>query len=340
MGTHPIFESDFDCLTERMGKKGMGKGGKGKGGKGKKSNEKHDFLNARIAMREKALLSAEAQAAQFSDELDKKSKALMIVEKERDDQIRSLLAKLHTSDNDRADSVQQMNESIRSGRELLREANERRSTEEALKRAQLAELRQNNANLEGEIEKWETYRNEGSIQHSYIINGLEHKISEQHKNTEAMKKFIQKQIETAKADSEAVIRQIEANKRQQAMLDALNGLPGSMHECRKSEQLQKLVDWQGSAVCEDRDIVQAIRNDTRNLVREAAALRKAKFEAPRKSEDVLDWKEATTASPSLPSVEKAALSNNPYSTMFKNREMSESARRNPLLQKVSPGHVQ
>ena len=87
----------------------------------------------------------------------------------------------------------------RSGRERLREANERRSTEEALKRAQLAELRQNNANLEGEIEKWETYRNEGSIQHSYIINGLEHKISEQHKNTEAMKKFIQKQIETAKA---------------------------------------------------------------------------------------------------------------------------------------------
>ena len=160
----------------------------------------------------------------------------------------------------------------------MREANERRTTEEALKRAQLAELRQNNANLEGEIEKWETYRNEGSVQHSYIINGLEHKISEQHKNTEAMKKFIQKQIETAKAgknlqevknivclqtfpDSEAVIRQIEANKRQQAMLDALNGLPGSMHECRKSEQLQKLVDWQGSAVCEDRDIVQArVRN--------------------------------------------------------------------------------
>jgi len=34
MGTHPIFESDFDCLTE------MAKGKKGKGKKGKKSKEK------------------------------------------------------------------------------------------------------------------------------------------------------------------------------------------------------------------------------------------------------------------------------------------------------------
>jgi len=129
---------------------------------------------------------------------------------------------------------------------------------------------------------------------------------------------------------------MEARKREQAVFDALNNLPGSVHECRKSDQLQKLVEWQGSAVSEDRDTVATLRTDTRGLVREAASLRKAKFEVPRKSHDVLDWKEATKIKPVLPSIEKLALTDNVYSTMYKNREMSEAARTNPLHRKLIP----
>merc|ERR1712021_57668 len=39
MGTHPIFESDFDCLTEKEKMSGKGKG-KGKGENGEKSGKK------------------------------------------------------------------------------------------------------------------------------------------------------------------------------------------------------------------------------------------------------------------------------------------------------------
>jgi len=315
-----------------MGKKGKGKG-KGKGGKGgKKGNEKHDFINARISMREKSLIQTEAQALDFTEKLEEMNKTLAIVEKEKDDSIRSLLGKLHRSDEDKADSVSAMNDGIRDRQNRLKEEHERRRIEAEMKLAELAEVRHNNANLEAEIEKWQNYRNIGSKEHTDIIKNLQFKISEQKQNTANMNAFILKQIETAKSDSEAVIRQIEASKREQAMLDALNGLPGSVHECRKSDQLQKLVDWQGSAVTEDRDTVSAIRNDTKNLVREAAWLRKAQFEAPRKSHEILNWKLATDIKPSLPSIEKLALSNNPYSTMYKNRETSESSRKNPLHQ--------
>ena len=135
-------------------------------------------------------------------------------------------------------------------------------------------------------------------------------------------------------DADVIIRELETTRREQAIVDALNNLPGSVHECRKSDQLQKLVEWQGSAVTEDRDTVATLRSDTKTLVRDAAAMRKAKFEVPRKSHDVLDWKATTNIKPPLPSIEKLALTDNVQSAMYKNREMSESARNNPLHRKL------
>ena len=68
-------------------------------------------------------------------------------------------------------------------------------------------------------------------------------------------------------DAELIIRQLEATRREQAVRDALNNLPGSVHECRKSDQLQKLVEWQGRAVTEDRQSLGQLKSETKELVR-------------------------------------------------------------------------
>ena len=106
------------------------------------------------------------------------------------------------------------------------------------------QAQENNHKLELEIEKWEKYGEVGCKEHDLVIQNLERTIQTQVDNTLNMQKFIIKQIETAKSDSEEVIRQQEATRRERAMMDAVNALPGSLHEVRKSDQLQKLVEWQ------------------------------------------------------------------------------------------------
>merc|ERR1712134_52761 len=308
MGTHPIFESDFDCLTE-MGKKGKGKGKGGKG-KGKKGDGKHDYINARISMREKALIGAQSEAAEFESELSNMRKTLETMEKEKSDTVRVLLKKLQKSDFDRAETVTEMNSSIKQRHLDLDSANRRRQIEEAEKREQLRKAQETNFILELEIEKWEKYGELGCKEHDRVIEDLKNTIQTQEDNTRSMQKFIIKQIETAKADSEEVIQQQEALRREKAMMDAVNALPGSLHEVRKSDQLQKLVEWQGSAVTEDRNNV--------NL------LRQSQFKAPNKSRQTLDWDDLNGSSTNF------ALSENAHSTMDENRQISEFARTNPL----------
>ena len=123
---------------------------------------------------------------------------LKIVEKEKDDTIRGLLSKLHRSDNDMAESITTMNETIRNRQKTMQEANARRQSEANDKLAELASVRYKNSNLEAEIEKWEDYLNDGSKEHDRIIKQLESKIAEQTNNTESMNDFILKQIDTAK----------------------------------------------------------------------------------------------------------------------------------------------
>merc|ERR1711915_1054908 len=319
MGTHPIFESDFDCLTE-MGKKGKGKG--------KKGNEKHDYINARISMREKALIGAEAEAAEFERELGEMRKTLDRMEKEKSDSVRLLLKKLQKSDFDRAETVSEMNASIKQRHRELDSANQKRLMDEADKREQLRKAQENNHKLELEIEKWEKYGEVGCKEHDLVIQNLERTIQTQVDNTLNMQKFIIKQIETAKSDSEEVIRQQEATRRERAMMDAVNALPGSLHEVRKSDQLQKLVEWQGSAVSEDRQNVNQLRQQTKQLVKEAAILRQSQFKAPNKSRQTLDWNDLNGSSTNF------ALSENSHSTMDENRQISEFARANPLHKKT------
>merc|ERR1711937_988477 len=202
MGTHPIFESDFDCLTE-MGKKGKGKGKGGKG-KGKKGDGKHDYINARISMREKALIGAQSEAAEFESELSNMRKTLETMEKEK------------------SETVTEMNSSIKQRHLDLDSANRRRQIEEAEKREQLRKAQETNFILELEIEKWEKYGELGCKEHDRVIEDLKNTIQTQEDNTRSMQKFIIKQIETAKADSEEVIQQQEALRREKAMMDAVN----------------------------------------------------------------------------------------------------------------------
>ena len=62
-------------------------------------------------MREKALIGAEAEAAEFERELGEMRKTLDRMEKEKSDSVRLLLKKLQKSDFDRAETVSEMNSS-------------------------------------------------------------------------------------------------------------------------------------------------------------------------------------------------------------------------------------
>ena len=144
------------------------------------------------------MIEAEAQAAEYTQRLDQMRKTLAIVEKEKDDTIRRLLGKLHRSENDRADAIMNMNETIKNRHKSVLDSTTRRHCDANDKLAQLAAIKAKNQNLEDEITKWENYRNEGSKEHDDIIDRLEYKLAEQNRNTEAMVEFILKQIETAK----------------------------------------------------------------------------------------------------------------------------------------------
>jgi len=94
MGTHPIFESDFDCLTEmgaKKGKKGGKKGGKGKG-KGKKEGKK-------AFNRDEELKAAITNALLWKQKLE-------LTERQRDD-YRDTCRKLAAENENVSDSLYQ-----------------------------------------------------------------------------------------------------------------------------------------------------------------------------------------------------------------------------------------
>lgn len=307
-----------------MGKKGKGKG-KGKGGAGgKRESENTLYMKARIMMREKALLNVEAEEMELSDRVNEMKQTVHVLETEKNDSIKRLLSKIHRADSDKAESIEEMNNSIKENQKKRKSNDDVRNKALDAKLAELSGVKFRNSEIESDIERWRNYELTGSLDHQKIILQLEEKIEIQMINTENMKNFILRQIETAKNDAENIKRELENNRKEQAVVDALNNLPGSVQESRKSDKLQKLVEWQGTAVNEDKDAVIALRNETKKLVQEAAKLRIAKFEAPKKNNEILDWEYTRETMKHRPSIEKLALTDNVYSTMYKNQESSQA----------------
>jgi hypothetical protein len=78
------------------------------------------------------------------------------------------------------------------------------------------------------------------LEQKAAVESLLSKIDDQSYNTKAMNHFIVKQIETSKCDSKKNKHDLEEGRKKQAVADAIECMPTSVHECRKTDQLKKV----------------------------------------------------------------------------------------------------
>jgi len=274
-----------------MAKKGKGKGkgsGKGKGGGGKTGNARTDFLAVRINLREKALMMVENQCKDYQNTLEKLEEARDEAQAEKDMKVGKLLKKLHVSENERSGALDSLKDCVTERKRKLRDANNRRKREIEEKLGCLREAELRNAQIRRDIKKWQNFRTLGSKEQKAAVESLLNKIEDQTYNTKAMNHFIVKQIETSKSDSKKNKHDLEEGRKKQAVADAIECMPTSVHECRKTDQLKKLVDWQQLHVDEDKQYLKDIRQNMKLMTKETEELRKIKFEKPEKIGLLLD----------------------------------------------------
>jgi len=65
-----------------------------------------------------------------------------------------------------------------------------------------------------------------------------------------MNHFIVKQIEASKGESKKKRHDLEEGRKKQAVADAIECMPTSVHECRKTDQLKKVRTCQPFALDE------------------------------------------------------------------------------------------
>jgi len=289
MGTHPIFESDFDCLTE-MAKKGSTKK-KGGGGKGKKekTNPREAFIEARLEFRQSQLKTALRELQLQEDEVSFSLARVNDSDEYRSTTINGILAKLHQVDAQLTGAQLDNESELARRRGAVHACETRRATELDEVRAELNGVLERNGKMEDDIRHWSHYNNQQAQHDARRIAQLESLLAEHNAQTYSVVDFIKRQIANGQAQYDARERAKREEMRHEAFDEAFRCTsPSDFYECRESERLTAYVDEHSRLLATEAECYQRTSIKAKRLENERDALKGAHLERPQQCRAVLD----------------------------------------------------
>jgi len=166
-----------------------------------------------------------------------------------------------------------------------------------------------NEELEIEVQKWKDYRDKDHEVDDNIQADLEAEIAIHNSNTDKMREFILKLIETGKHEAESMLEALNIKHRDNAFLDAIkNTSPGALYECRESEKLEKWVADQTIFVENESKIICDLQQQNLALISDLEKLKKDRFDFAPKDKLVLETRFFDAQKPiKLPKIPKIEL---------------------------------
>jgi len=293
----------------KKGKKGKG-GGKGKKGKkGEKCSPAEAFLNVRIKIFKKSINETKNEINELTKQLIEMNDVVDEEDASKNSVIKNCLTNLHQAGKQLEDKLIDREEVEENKKIELVNRTEARNDAEMRNREQLALELKANRELEAEVQKWKDYRDKDHEVDDNEIADLENQISIHNSNTDKMREFILKLIETGKHEAESMLEALNVKHRDNAFLDAIkNTSPGALYECRESEKLEQWVADQTIFVENESKIICDLQTENLRLISVLEQLKKDRFDFAPKDKLVLETRFFDAQKPiRLPKIPKIEL---------------------------------
>lgn len=291
-----------------MGKKKGGKKGGGKKGSKKADglNQRESFLIARTNIREKELLSARSELLELQRENEILNDNVTVLTDNKDATIKGVLKKLHNADDNLQNSILDVQKVVLEKTKALNDKNRKRTEASDELNGQLCSELERNKNLEADIKRWTFYRQQGYQKDDAIISELEAQLREHNASTQAMKDFINSQINIAELKADQQLETLRKRYQKMAFEDAIRCTsPGALYEYTESESLEKWVNEQAELVQEESEKYLHLQKQNIELIAKLEQIRSWRSELPKKQPDILDdffFEKRSIALPEIPKI--------------------------------------